>query len=56
VIIIDLPTQEYRLVGRIAALVWKYCWQVAVMRRKPAPEGQYLRPVCVLPTKWPIIF
>jgi type IV secretory pathway TraG/TraD family ATPase VirD4 len=46
VIIIDLPTQEYRLVGRIAALVWKYCWQVAVMRRKPAPEGQYLRPVC----------
>ncbi len=46
VIIIDLPTQEYRLVGRIAALVWKYCWQVAVMRRKPAPDGQYLRPVC----------
>ena len=45
-IIIDLPTQEYRLVGRIAALVWKYAWQVAVMRRKPAPPGEYLRPVC----------
>jgi type IV secretory pathway TraG/TraD family ATPase VirD4 len=46
IIIVDLPTQEYRLVGRIAALVWKYAWQLAVMRRKPAPEGQYLRPVC----------
>lgn len=46
VIIIDLPTQEFRLVGRIAALVWKACWQIAVMRRRPAPEGQYLRPVC----------
>jgi type IV secretory pathway TraG/TraD family ATPase VirD4 len=45
-IIIALPTQEFRLVGRIAALVWKYAWQVAVMRRKPAPEGEYLRPVC----------
>lgn len=47
VIIIDLSTQEYRLAGRIAALIWKYCWQVAVMRRPPAPEGQYLRPVFV---------
>src|SRR5262249_1368747 len=46
VIIIDMPTQEYRLVGRIAALTWKYCWQVAVLRRKPAPRGEYLRPVC----------
>jgi type IV secretory pathway TraG/TraD family ATPase VirD4 len=45
IIIVDLPTQEYRLAGRIAALVWKYCWQIAVMRR-PAPEpGKYLRPV-----------
>jgi type IV secretory pathway TraG/TraD family ATPase VirD4 len=46
VIIVALPTQEYRLVGVIAALVWKYAWQVAVMRRKPAPKGEYLRPVC----------
>ena len=45
IIIIDLPTQEFRLAGRIAALVWKYCWQVAVMRRSAAPAGQYLRPV-----------
>ncbi len=33
------------LAGRIAALIWKYCWQVAVMRRAPAPDGAYLRPV-----------
>jgi type IV secretory pathway TraG/TraD family ATPase VirD4 len=47
IIIVDLSTQSYRLAGTIAALVWKYCWQVAVMRRPPAPEGQYLRPVHV---------
>ena len=47
IIIIDLPTQEFRLAGRIAALVWKYCWQVAVMRRAPAAPGKYLRPVFV---------
>jgi type IV secretory pathway TraG/TraD family ATPase VirD4 len=46
VIIVALPTMEYRLVGVIAALVWKYAWQLAVLRRKPAPQGQYLRPVC----------
>lgn len=46
IIIVALPTQEFRLVGRIAALVWKYAWQVSVMRRKPAPKGEYLRPVC----------
>jgi type IV secretory pathway TraG/TraD family ATPase VirD4 len=46
VIIVALPTQEYRTVGRIAALTWKYAWQLAVLRRKPAPEGEYLRPVC----------
>ena len=51
IIIVDLPIQEYRLAGRVAALAWKYCFQVAVMRRPlpPKPEsGQpetYLRPV-----------
>ena len=45
IIIIDLSTQEYRLAGRIAALIWKYCWQVAVMRRAAAQPGEYLRPV-----------
>jgi hypothetical protein len=45
IIIGAIPTQEYRLVGRISALVWKYCWQLAVLRRKPPPKGEYLRPV-----------
>jgi len=46
IIIVDLPVQEFRLVGRIANLTWKYCFQVAVLRRTPlmAPDT-YLRPV-----------
>jgi len=44
IIIIDLPVQDYRLAGRVASLAWKYCFQVAVMRRTPPATG-YLRPV-----------
>jgi type IV secretory pathway TraG/TraD family ATPase VirD4 len=46
IIIIDIPVQEFRLVGRIANLVWKYCFQIAVLRRmQPAEKDKYLRPV-----------
>lgn len=46
VIIVDLPVQEYRLVGRIANLTWKYCLQAAVLRRmQPADRQSFLRPV-----------
>jgi hypothetical protein len=34
IIVVDLPVQEYRLAGRVAALVWKHCFQMAVMRRQ----------------------
>jgi hypothetical protein len=44
IIIVDLPVQEFRLAGRVANLIWKYCFQIAVMRRSK-PEGGYLRPV-----------
>ncbi|SMF97902.1 TraM recognition site of TraD and TraG [Methylomagnum ishizawai] len=44
IIIIDLPVQEFRLAGRVANLVWKYCFQVAVLRRIQ-PKNGYLRPV-----------
>ncbi len=44
IILIDLPVQEFRLAGRVANLAWKYCFQVAVMRRMQ-PGGQFLRPV-----------
>ena len=44
IIIVDLPIQEFRQVGRICQLVWKYCFQVAVLRRVK-PEGGHLRPV-----------
>jgi len=46
IIIIDLPVQDYRLAGRIANLAWKYCFQVAVLRRSPPTEpNTFLRPV-----------
>lgn len=43
-IVVDLPVQEFRLAGRVAQLAWKYCFQVAVLRRTPPPSG-HLRPV-----------
>jgi hypothetical protein len=46
IIIVDLPVQDFKLVGRVASLAWKYCFQVAVLRRTPpAQPGAYLRPV-----------
>lgn len=46
IILVDLPVQEFRLAGRLANLAWKYCFQVAVMRRTlPAQPNAYLRPV-----------
>jgi hypothetical protein len=47
IIIIDLPVQQYRLAGRVANLAWKYCFQVASLRRKQPAPGTYLRPVCL---------
>jgi hypothetical protein len=46
IIIVDLPVQVFRLAGRMANLAWKYCFQIAVMRRQPpGAPGRYLRPV-----------
>lgn len=45
VIVVDLPVQSYRLAGRVANLVWKYCFQIAALRRSPPQNGSYLRPV-----------
>jgi len=44
ILIVDLPVQEFRLAGRIAALTWKFCFQIAVLRRLP-PEAGHLLPV-----------
>ena len=43
IIIIDLPVQEYRLAGRVSNLLWKYCAQIAIMRRAQQ-RGQFVRP------------
>lgn len=46
IIIVDLPVQDFRLAGKVASLAWKYCFQVAVLRRTPPTEPDtYLRPV-----------
>jgi hypothetical protein len=46
IIIVDLPVQDFRLAGRVASLAWKYCFQVAVLRRTPPTRpNTYLRPV-----------
>jgi hypothetical protein len=44
IIIVDMPIQSYRQAGRIANLIWKYCFQIAVLRRTQPANG-YLRPV-----------
>ena len=45
IIIVDLPVQEFRLAGRVANLVWKYCFQVAVLRRtQPTQKDALLAP------------
>jgi len=46
IVIVDLPVQEFRLAGRMANLAWKYCFQVAVLRRmQPTDRKTFLRPV-----------
>jgi hypothetical protein len=46
IIIVDLPVQDFRLAGKVASLAWKYCFQIAVLRRTPPTEPDtYLRPV-----------
>jgi hypothetical protein len=44
VLVIDLPTQEHLLIGKIANHIWKFAFQTAVLRRTPPKEG-FLRPV-----------
>jgi hypothetical protein len=46
IIVVNLPVQEFGLVGRIANLTWKFCCQKAILRRKQ-PETGYLRPVTI---------
>jgi len=45
IIVVDLPVQEFRLAGRVASLAWKYCFQVAVLRRAQMQGNAPLRPV-----------
>ncbi len=40
IVVVDLPVKEWSEVGRIAAVLWKYCLQKAVERRADNPGGQ----------------
>jgi len=40
IVIVDLPVKEWGEVGRIAAVLWKYCLQKTVERRKDNSSGQ----------------
>jgi hypothetical protein len=44
VVVVDLPVKEWSEVGRIAAVLWKYCLQKAIERRTDNLGGQ-ARPV-----------
>jgi hypothetical protein len=44
VVVVDLPVKEWSEVGRMAAVLWKYCLQKAVERRTDNRGGQ-ARPV-----------
>ena len=44
IVVVDLPVKEWGEVGRIAAVLWKYCFQKTVERRKDNADG-HGRPV-----------
>jgi hypothetical protein len=46
IVVIDLPVKEWSEVGRMAAVIWKYCLQKAVERRTDNLGGQG-RPVFI---------
>lgn len=46
ILLVDIPVQEFRLAGRLANIIVKYCFQLAVMRRRPPGNASdFLRPV-----------
>jgi len=47
VLVVNIAVQEFRVAGRIANLLWKHCWQIAVMRRTPPIDGSCLRPTFI---------
>jgi len=40
VIILDLPVKRYHEVGRVAQVIWKYCWQRATEARLVMPNAR----------------
>jgi hypothetical protein len=39
IVVVDLPVKEWSEVGRMAAVIWKYCLQKAVERRTDSADG-----------------
>ena len=46
ILIIDLPVKQWGGVGRYAGVMWKYCWQKAIERRRDNADG-HGRPVAL---------
>ena len=46
-ILVNLPVETYKTVGAFAGIVWKYCTQLAIMRRSEPNDGTFLRPVFI---------
>jgi hypothetical protein len=46
IVVVDLPVKEWSEVGRMAAVLWKYCFQKAVERRSDNGDGRG-RPVFI---------
>jgi hypothetical protein len=40
IVVVDLPVKEWSEVGRVAAVIWKYCLQKAVERRADNGDGR----------------
>ena len=40
IVVVDLPVKEWSAVGRMAAVLWKYCFQKAVERRQDNGDGR----------------
>ncbi len=40
IVVVDLPVKEWSEVGRMAAVIWKYCVQKAVERRSDNADGR----------------
>jgi hypothetical protein len=47
ILLINIPSQIYKNVGISCGVIWKFCAQMAIIRRQEPKDGTYLRPVVI---------